>query len=69
MKPSSTHFAIIVEVRVKANTVSPCGLQVDQRRGVWIVLGEIHIKLKAAVGVRGVCWACDENLQTQRGMI
>lgn len=57
-----THFAVIVEVRVKAHTVSAGGLQVDQRRRVGIVLGKIHIKLKAAVGVWGVGWACDENL-------
>lgn len=59
----STHFAIIVEVRVKAHTVPPGGLQVDQRGGVGVVLGEIHIKLKAAVGVGCVGWACDENLK------
>lgn len=61
----STHFAIIVEVRVKADTVTPSGLQVHQRRRVGIVLGEIHIELKAAVGVRGIAWTCDQNLEIQ----
>ncbi len=65
-KGFSAHFAIIVEVRVKANTVSTSGLQVDQGRRVGIVLWKIHIKLKAAVGIWGVCWTCDENLKTQR---
>jgi len=62
LKPFSTHFSIVVEVRVKAHAVSTGGLQVDQRGGVWIVLGKVHIKLKAAVGIWGVGWTGDENL-------
>ena len=57
-----THFAVIVEVRVKAHTVPTSGLQVDQRRWVGIILGKIHIKLEATIGIWGVSWACDENL-------
>lgn len=60
--PFLTYFAVIVEVRVKAHTVSAGGLQVDQRRRVGIVLGKVDIKFKAAVSIWGVGWACDENL-------
>ena len=60
-----TYFAIIVEVGVKAHAVPPCGLQIDQWGGVGVVLGKIHVKLEAAVGVRSVGRACDENLSTR----
>lgn len=59
----STHFAIIVEIGVKTHTVSTGCLQVHQRRWIGIILGEIHIKFEATIGIWGVCWASDENLQ------
>lgn len=59
-----TYFAVVVEVGVEADAVSPCGLQVDQGGGVGIVLREINVKLKAAVGIGSISWTCDQNLQT-----
>lgn len=60
-----THLAIVVEVGVKADAVSPRGLQVDQRWWIRIVLRKINIKLKTAVGIRSVSWTCYKNLQTR----
>ena len=48
------HLAIVVEVGVEANTVLPRGLQVDEHGGARVVAGEVDVKLKAAVAVRGV---------------
>lgn len=48
------HLAVVVKVGVKADAVAACGLQVDQGRGIGVVLREIHVKLKTAVGVRCV---------------
>lgn len=42
--------------------MSACGLQVDQRGRVGVVLGKVHVKLEAAVGVRGVRRARDQDL-------
>lgn len=57
-----THFAVVVEVGVEAHTVAPRGFQVDQRGGVGVVLGEVHVKLKAAVCIWGVCRTGNQDL-------
>lgn len=57
-----TYFAVVVEVGIEAHAVSACGLQVDQRGRVGVVLGKVHVELKAAVGVRGVRRARDQDL-------
>lgn len=57
-----TYFAVVVEVGIEAHAVSACGLQVDQRGRVGVVLGKVHVKLKAAVGVRSVRRARDQDL-------
>lgn len=61
------YFAVVVEVGIEANAVSTCGLQIDERRRVGVVLGEVHVELKAAVGIRSVGWACDQNLEARDG--
>ena len=49
--PAATHLAIVVEVGVEAHCLVAGGLQVDERRGVGIVLGKVHVKLETSVGV------------------
>lgn len=56
------YFAVIVEVGIEAHAVSACSLQVDQRGRVGVVLGKVHVELKAAVGVRSVGRTRDQNL-------
>lgn len=63
---SRTYLAIVVEVGVEAHAVSTGGLQVDQRGGVGVVLGEVDVKLKAAVGVWSVRRARDEDLEWEK---
>ncbi len=58
----STHLAIVVQVRVKPDGVVPRRLQVNQWRRHWVVLWEIHVKLKTAVGVRGVSRTRNKHL-------
>ena len=52
-----TYLAIIVQVRVKPDGVIACRHQIDERRGVRVILRKIHVKLETSVGVRGITWS------------
>lgn len=43
--------------------MASCRLQINQRRGVRVILREVDVKLKAAVGVRCVRRSCYQHLR------
>ena len=53
------YLAIIVEVWVEPDCTVSCGLQVDQWGRVGVILWEVDVKLKAAIGIRRVRGAGD----------
>lgn len=61
-----TYLAIIVEIWIKSHTVASSCFQIHKWRRVRIVLWKIHIKFKAPICIRGVCWTSNENLPTLR---
>ena len=46
-----SHFSIIVKVRIESDPLLPSSHEVDLHGDLWVLWGEVHIKLKAAISI------------------